>query len=96
MAEQTVHTAEKAVVDAGDKISAETKQAVQDAIAKVNEVKNGDNKESIQTVTSALSGAMQKIGEEMAKANPDAAKATEPTADQPFGPNGPDMSGATK
>jgi molecular chaperone DnaK len=69
MAEQTVNVAEKAIKDAEGKISAETKQSVQDAIAKVNEVKAGDDIELIKKEVEALNIAMQKIGEEMSKAN---------------------------
>jgi molecular chaperone DnaK len=66
-ADATIHTAEKAIKDNGDKISAETKKAVEDAIAKLNEVKAGENIESIKQELDNLSTTMQKIGEEMQK-----------------------------
>jgi molecular chaperone DnaK len=66
-ADQTVHVAEKAIKDAGDKISADTKKNVEDAIAKLNEVKNTDDIEKIKTEMDNLSAVMQKIGEEMQK-----------------------------
>jgi len=68
-ADQTVHIAEKAIKDAGDKISAETKKNVEDAIAKLNEVKNSDDIEKIKSEMDNLNTVMQKIGEEMGKAN---------------------------
>lgn len=69
MAEQTINIAEKSIKDNADKISAETKTAVEDAVAKLNGVKSGDNLEEIKKETENLSTVMQKIGEEMAKAN---------------------------
>jgi molecular chaperone DnaK len=69
VAEQTINIAEKSIKDNADKISAETKTAVQDAVAKLNGIKSGDNLEEIKKETENLSTAMQKIGEEMAKAN---------------------------
>ncbi len=69
-ADATVHTAERALKDAGDKITADTKKNVEDAIAKLNEVKNGDDVEKMKAEMENLSTAMQKIGEEMAKNNP--------------------------
>jgi molecular chaperone DnaK len=66
-ADATVHTAEKALKDAEGKISPETKQAVEDAVRKVNEVKTKDNTEDIKKEIENLGTIMQKIGEEMAK-----------------------------
>jgi molecular chaperone DnaK len=78
-ADATVHTAEKALKDNGDKISAETKKEVEDAIAKLNEVKakaggtgsaegTGSNDvEAIKKEMENLGTVMQKIGTEMAK-----------------------------
>lgn len=75
MAESMVFTAEKSLKEHGDKVSADTKKAVEDAIAAVNEVKTGDDKEAIESKTSELSTAMSKIGEEMQKANAENAEA---------------------
>lgn len=78
-ADATVHTAEKALKDNADKISAETKKFVEDAIAKLNEVKSkSENVEEIKSEMENLNSAMQKIGEEMAKNNP----GTQPNQDQ--------------
>lgn len=68
-AEMLLYTAEKSVKDAGDKVSAETKELVEKAVADLKSVKDGDNQEVIKTNTEALSAAMSKIGEEMNKAN---------------------------
>ncbi len=75
MAESMIFTAEKSLKDHGDKISEDTKKAVEDAIAAVNEVKDKDDKEAIDTKTSELSSAMSKIGEEMQKAEAGSADA---------------------
>ncbi len=70
MAEQMVHTAEKALKDAEGKIIPETKKDVEDQIGKVNQVKSGNNLDEIKKETEALSTSMQKIGEEISKNNP--------------------------
>lgn len=68
-ADATVHTAEKALKDAGDKISADTKKTIEDAVAKLNEVKAKDDADEIKKEMENLSTVMQKIGEEMTKNN---------------------------
>jgi molecular chaperone DnaK len=72
-AEQMVYTAEKAVKDHEKEIPAETKTEIEDKIKAVNEAKGGDDKAAIESATTALSEAMQKIGEIMAKAAEEAA-----------------------
>jgi len=69
LAEQMIYTAEKSLKDYGDKVSADIKNEVEDKIKALNEVKGGDNKDSIVSATDALSQAMQKIGEAMNKAD---------------------------
>jgi molecular chaperone DnaK len=72
IAEQMVYTAEKALKDHGDKVPAEVKSDVEAKIASVHEAKATDDVTAIQTAASALSDAMQKIGEAMAAAQPSA------------------------
>ncbi len=81
MADTMVHTAEKAIKDAGDKISEEIKKEVTDAIAEVKTARNGDNKEVLTKATENLSEKMMKIGEAMKSANDQATQsnATETT-----------------
>ncbi len=72
-AEQLVYTAEKALKDHGDKVSADIKSDVEAKIKAVNDAKAGEDKVAIDTAAEALSAAMQKIGESMnaaAEANP--------------------------
>jgi molecular chaperone DnaK len=66
-ADATVHTAEKALKDNADKVSAETKKEIEDAIAKLNEVKSKDDVEAIKKEMENLSTVMQKIASEMNK-----------------------------
>jgi len=65
LADQLVYTAEKALREGGDKVSAETKQAVTDKISAVKTAKEGTDKTIIESANQELSTAMQKIGEEM-------------------------------
>ncbi len=76
-AEQTVAVAQKALKDAEGKISNETKQAVEDAAAKVNAAIAGGDAETMKTETENLNTVMQKIGEEMQKANTDSSNETQ-------------------
>lgn len=68
MADTLVYTTEKALRDAGDKITADEKKPIEDAIAELNKVKNGDNLEAIRKATETLSQSAQKIGEKLYKA----------------------------
>jgi molecular chaperone DnaK len=62
-AESTVYMAEKALRDAGDKVPADVKAAVQEKIDAVKKVKDGENLEEIKSALDALSAEVQKIGQ---------------------------------
>ncbi len=84
MADTLVYTTEKALRDAGDKITADEKKPIEDAIAELKKVKDSDSLEDIKSKTEALSQAAQKIGEKLYKAAAEAQKAqTPPTGEQP-------------
>jgi molecular chaperone DnaK len=68
IADQMIYTAEKALNEHGDKVDEATKTTINEKIAKVREVKEKDDKASIDTATQELSTALQKIGEIMQKA----------------------------
>lgn len=68
MADSLVYTTEKAIRDAGDKVTADEKKPVEEAIVELNKVKNGDDLEAIKKASQALSEAAQKIGEKLYKA----------------------------
>jgi len=67
-AEMIMFTAEKALKDAGDKVSAEIKSGVEAKIADVKKAKEGDDIKAMHAATEALSTEMSKIGEAMNKA----------------------------
>lgn len=65
LADTLSYTTEKSMKDAGDKITAEEKKPVEEAITELNKVKNGDDLEAIKKATETLSTAAQKIGEKL-------------------------------
>ena len=68
-AEMILYTAEKAVKDAGDKVSTEIKAVVEVKITALKSAKDGSDMEVIKKATEELSNEMQKIGEAMAKSS---------------------------
>ncbi len=68
MADTLSYTTEKAMKDAGDKVTADEKKPVEEAITELNKVKNGDDLDAIKKATETLSQAAQKIGEKLYKA----------------------------
>ncbi|MDD2766317.1 MAG: molecular chaperone DnaK [Candidatus Moranbacteria bacterium] len=78
MADSLSYTTEKSMKDAGDKLTAEEKKPVEEAITELNKVKNGDDLEAIKKATETLSQSAQKIGEKLYKAaqEAEAAKAS--------------------
>ena len=68
-AEALVHSTEKNLGEYGDKISAEDKQAIDDALAGLKEVlaKEDADVEAINTASTALAQASMKLGEAMYK-----------------------------
>lgn len=75
-AEALIHTAEKTLTDAGDKIPAEDKTAVEDAVSALKDVMDGDDIEAIKEKTNALQEASMKLGEHLYRAEQEAAAAT--------------------
>ncbi len=65
LADQMMYTAEKALQDHKEKISAEIKDGVEGKIKALREVRDKDDNEAIKTATQALNTEMQKIGESM-------------------------------
>lgn len=68
MADTLVYTTEKALREAGDKISAEKRKPVEEKIEALNKVKNGDDLEAIKKAAEELSQEAQKIGAELYRA----------------------------
>ena len=64
-AEQTIYVAEKSLRDAGDKITQEIKDSVNQKIEELKSIKDGEELESIKSKTQELSLELQKIGQSM-------------------------------
>lgn len=65
--EQAVYMTEKALKDAGDKVDAETKKAVEEKVAALKTALSGTDSEAMKKATDELLAASQKIGEQMYK-----------------------------
>lgn len=85
-AETMVYTAEKSLRDAGDKVPAEVKTAIEDKIKAIAAVKDGSDKGAIEKAIGELSAEMQKIGEAYYNKDQGAQAAAEtPNAQEPNG-----------
>ena len=82
-AESLVYVAEKSLKDAGDKVTAELKDAITKKIERVKEVKDKDDGEVIKQATQELSAELQKIGEMMYKDTKPNPEASGPQPEQP-------------
>lgn len=65
IAEQTIYLAEKSLQEAGDKVAADVKDAVNKKIEELKSVKDSSDIEVIKSKTSELSLELQKIGSAM-------------------------------
>ena len=90
IAESLIYTAEKALRDNGDKISAEIKTDIETKITELKKVKDGTDVDATKKATEALSLATQKIGEAMQQAQQQSAPNTpsEPKDGEAGGGNG--------
>lgn len=75
LADQMVHTAEKAIKDAGDKIGDDVKKEVNEAIEEVKKARGLEDGDAIKKASEKLSDTMMKIGEAMKTANDNQAQA---------------------
>lgn len=75
-AETLIYTTEKALRDAGDKITADEKKPVEEAVEKLKKAKDSDSVDEIKKATEELSQAAQKIGEKLYKAAQEAQAAS--------------------
>ncbi len=62
-ADNTVYSAEKTLKDLGDKVPDDLKQKVEDAAAKVREVKDGEDIDAIKKATENLTEVLQQLGQ---------------------------------
>jgi molecular chaperone DnaK len=62
-ADNTIYSAEKTLKDLGDKVPDDLKQKVEDAAAKVREVKDGEDIDVIKKATENLTEVLQQLGQ---------------------------------
>jgi molecular chaperone DnaK len=67
-ADALIHSTEKSVAEAGDKVQAADKQAIEAAISELRPVIAGDDVEAIRSRSEALAQAAMKMGEALYKA----------------------------
>ncbi len=65
LAETMIYTTEKMLKDAGDKVTADERKEVEDKIAALKAVKDGDDHEAIKRAADELSTVAQKVGAKM-------------------------------
>jgi molecular chaperone DnaK len=81
--ESLIHSTEKSLKDYGDKVTAEDKTAIENAVAALKGVLEGDDAEAIKEKTNALAEVSMKLGEAMYKASQAEAEAKAAEADKP-------------
>ena len=64
-AESLIHTTERQLEEHGDKIGADDKAGIEEALQAVKDVKDGEDAAAIQEKTAALAAAAMKLGEAM-------------------------------
>lgn len=82
LADQMIHTAEKALKDAEGKITDEVKTEVQGAIDEAKKARDAGDVETIKSASEKLSNTMMKIGEAMKTSNDAAQPAGEAQAEE--------------
>ncbi|MEK7143940.1 MAG: Hsp70 family protein, partial [Patescibacteria group bacterium] len=76
LAEQTIYLAEKSLKDAGDKITEDVKNAVNQKISALKTAKDGGDIEAVKSAINELSLELQKIGQQMYNKQDDAGQGT--------------------
>ena len=67
LADSLVYTTEKALKEAGDKVSPEVKKEIEEKLKELKKVKDSDKIDEIKSKTSELSQVVQKVGAELYK-----------------------------
>jgi molecular chaperone DnaK len=80
-ADNMIYVAEKTLKDAGDKAKAEDKTAVEEKVKALKDILDSGSKEDLETKTTELSDAVQKVGASMYSQTPPAGGA--PGAEEP-------------
>ncbi|MCH7889604.1 MAG: molecular chaperone DnaK [Proteobacteria bacterium] len=76
-ADSMIHAAEKNLKEYGDKVGEDERKAIEDDIAALRQVIEGEDTEEIKAKTDALTQSAMKLGEAMYKAQAEADEATE-------------------
>lgn len=71
LADTMIYTSEKMLKDAGDKVTVDERKEVEDKIAALKAVKDGDDHEAIKRAADELSTVAQKVGAKMYQAGGD-------------------------
>ena len=66
-ADALIYTSEKALRDGGDKVPADVKSEIENKIAELKKIKDGESIEEIKNKTEELSRLISKIGEALYK-----------------------------
>ncbi|MDO8581327.1 MAG: molecular chaperone DnaK [bacterium] len=74
-ADALIHTTEKTLKDAGDKVKDDVKKPIEEKIAEVKKAKDGSDAAALRKTVDALGEAIQKVGTELYKAAAEAEKA---------------------
>ncbi|MEE8548481.1 MAG: molecular chaperone DnaK, partial [Alphaproteobacteria bacterium] len=82
-AEALIHATEKNVEEFGDKVGEDIKTGIEDGIKALREVLEGEDTEAIRSKIEALAQASMKLGEEMYKAQQEAAAQADGDAGAP-------------
>jgi molecular chaperone DnaK len=88
MAEQLIHTSEKSLKDAGEKVPADTRKSIEDKIADVKTAKEGTDLAQLKKASHALSTELSKIGEILSKIQAEEEKAKQAQTPPAGGPTG--------
>lgn len=80
-AEQLVYMTEKTLKDAGDKVSADVKKGVEEKVAALKGVREGEDIAAIKKASEELSAEIQKIGQQMYQQAQEGAPAAEKKED---------------
>jgi molecular chaperone DnaK len=82
MADNLIYTSEKALREAGDKVSSDLKKEVEEKINDLKKIKEGDNIDEIKQKTSELSQVIQKVGAEIYRQSGDKKPEEGPQAEE--------------
>ena len=96
IADTLIFTTEKAIREAGDKITADEKKPVEEKIEALKKVKDGDDIEAIKKASEELSQEAQKIGEKLYKASQPEQPAPEATEEPASSADGASKEGEAK